>query len=40
MEWLTPIVNILLTFSESLGEGVSLVSLLPFLYHGAVPSSL
>ena len=27
MEWLTPIVNILFTFSESLGEGVSLVSL-------------
>jgi hypothetical protein len=40
MEWLTPIVNILFTFSESLGEGVSLVSLLSFLYHGAVPSSL
>ena len=27
MEWLTPIVNILFTFSETLGEGVGLVSL-------------
>jgi hypothetical protein len=27
MEWLTPIVNILFTFSGSLGEGVGLVSL-------------
>ena len=27
MEWLTPIVNILFTFSETLGEGTSLVSL-------------
>jgi len=26
MEWLTPIVNILFTFSETLGEGVGLVS--------------
>jgi hypothetical protein len=30
MEWLTPIVNILFTFSESLGEGVGLVSPLCF----------
>ena len=30
MEWLTPIVNILFTFSESLGEGVGLVSPLSF----------
>jgi len=30
MEWLTPIVNILFTFSETLGEGVGLVSRLPF----------
>ena len=27
MEWLTPIVNILFTFSGTLGEGVGLVSL-------------
>ena len=27
MEWLTPIVNILFTFSQTLGEGVGLVSL-------------
>jgi len=27
MEWLTPIVNTLFTFSETLGEGVGLVSL-------------
>jgi hypothetical protein len=27
MEWLTPIVSILFTFSETLGEGVGLVSL-------------
>jgi hypothetical protein len=27
MEWLNPIVNILFTFSETLGEGVGLVSL-------------
>jgi hypothetical protein len=27
MEWLTPIVNILFTFSDSLGDGVSLVCL-------------
>jgi hypothetical protein len=30
MEWLTPIVNVLFAFSESLGEGVSLVSPLSF----------
>ena len=30
MEWLTPIVNILFTFSESLGEGIGLVSPLRF----------
>ena len=30
MEWLTPIVNILLTFSETLGDGAGLVSHLPF----------
>ena len=30
MEWLTPIVNILFTFSESLGEGIGLVNPLRF----------
>ena len=29
IEWLTPIVNILFTFSGTLGEGVGLVSTLP-----------
>ena len=30
MSWLTPIVNILFTFSGSLGEGIGLVSIQPF----------
>ena len=32
MEGLTPIVNILFTFSETLGEGAGLVSFVPFQY--------
>ena len=33
MTWLTPIVNILFTFSETLGEGIGLVSFSPFMIH-------
>ena len=40
MEWLAPIVNILFTFSESLGDSVGVVSPLLFIYHGALPSFL
>jgi hypothetical protein len=32
MAWLTPIVNILFTFSATLGEGIGLVSLHSFIY--------
>ena len=40
MEYLGPIVNILFTFSETLGEGVSLVSShSPSIYYDAVSSS-
>jgi hypothetical protein len=36
MAWLTPIVNILFTFSPTLGEGIGLVSL-HFIYFFAIP---
>jgi hypothetical protein len=40
MAWLTPVVNILFTFSATLGEGIGLVSLDPFSVSAVLKPSI